>query len=270
MSKSVATAKTQAPIFNFDAVFDSRGMKKSHSQVFDQDHPLLADKDRLDRIADVMYAKIQKTLFPRRRPVRRPQPETSQSNTVGDIERILGGTGISADDVLSQALEGLLLYPLERLHGTWEGLAVTIAENKATDALRASEKGLRGTEHRPQLYLVSGDIEREGPDGETAPAIFDTLPSNWGDPEAEFFVLHDALKLRNLAREVLDDRDLRIFFAIHFEDYSRKEVGDWFGLTSQRVGQIYSAALRSLEANPEYPFKPPIEIGQLTQGGTDD
>ena len=270
MSQFFAAAKTQAPIFTFDAVCDNSSMKKSNSQVFDQDHPLLADRDRLDRIADVMYAKIQKTLFPWSRPVRRPQAKASQSNTVGDIERILDGTGVSADDVLSKALEGLLLYPPENLQDTWEGLAVKIAGNKATDALRASEKGLRGTEHRPQLYLMSGDIEREGPDGETEPAIFDTLPSNWGDPEAEFFVLHDVLRLRNLAREVLDDRDLRIFFAIHFGDYSRKEVGAWFGLTSQRVGQIYSTALRALEAHPEYPFKPPIEVGQLTQGGTDD
>ena len=136
-------------------------------------------------------------------------------------------------------------------------MAVTIAENKAIDALRASKKGLRGTEHRPELYLVSGDIEREGPDGETEPSIFNTLPSNWGDPEAEFFELEDVLKLRNLAHEVLDDRDLSIFFAIHFEENSRKEVGDRLGLTSQRVGQIYSAALRALEAHLEYPFSHP-------------
>ena len=179
------------------------------------------------------------------------------------------GTGVSADDVLQEALMGLLRYPPERLEGTWEGLGVTIAGNKAVDALRASGKGLRGTEHRPQLHLVSADIEREGPNGTTEPAIFDTLPSNWGYPEAEFFVLHDVLRLRDLAREVLDDRDLRIFFAIHFEDNSRKEVGNRFGLTSQRVGQIYSASLRTLEAHPDYPFKPPIEVEQLTQGGTD-
>ena len=245
-------------------------MKKSNSQVFDRNHPLLSDRGRLDRIADIMYAKIQKTLFPWSRSVRRPQAEASQSNTVGDVERILDGTGVSADDVLSEALEGILLYPPERLRGTWEGLSVTIAENKSIDALRASEKGLRGTEHRPQLYLVSGDIEREGPDGETEPSIFNTLPSNWGDPEAEFFELEAVLKLRNLAREVLDDRSLSIFFAIHFEENSRKEVGDRFGLTSQRVGQIYNAALCALEAHLEYSFKPPVEAGQLTQGGTDD
>ena len=182
-------------------------MKKANSEGFDQNHPLLADSDRLDQIADVMYAKIQKILFRWRKPVRRPRAEAIESDDVGEIERILNGNGFSADDVLSEALIGLLQFSPEHLHGTWEGLAVTIAENKAKDALTASRKRLRGTEHRPQLYLVSGDIEREGPDGETEPAIFDTFPSNWGDPEAEFFKLDDALKLRNLAREVLDEEE---------------------------------------------------------------
>ena len=150
-----------------------------------------------------MYAKIHKTLFRWSKPGRRSGSEASQSNNADDSELILDGTGVSANDVLSEACEGLLLYPPERLRGTWEGLAVTIAENKATDALRSAEKGLRGTEHRTALHLVSGDLERKGPDGEIEPAIFDTLPSNWGDPEAEFFVLDDVLKLRNLAREIL-------------------------------------------------------------------
>ena len=261
MSQFHAGVKPRVPIFTFDAVSDSRYMKTSSAHKFDPEHPLMADEDRLNRILDVMYAKIHKTLWSK--PGRRSGSEASQSNNADDPELILEGTGVSADDVLSEAFEGLLLYPPERLHGTWEGLAVSIAENKATDALRAAGKGLRGTDHRTPLRLVSGDLEREGPDGETEPAIFDTLPSNWGDPEAEFFVLDDALKLRNLAREVLDDRDLGIFFAIHFDGDSRKEVGDRFGLTRQRVGQIYDAALRTLEARPDYPFRPPIEIEQL-------
>ena len=223
MSQFSAAVKPRAPIFTFDAVSDNRDMKTSNSQEFDHEHPLLADEDRLNRILDVMYAKIHKTLFPWSKPGRRPGSEASQSNNADDPEWILEGTGVSADDVLSDAQMGLLLYPPESLEGTWEGLAVKIAENKAVDALRAAGKGLRGTEHRTPLHLVSGDHERDGPDGETEPAIFETLPSNWGDPEAEFFVLEDALKLRDLAREDLNDRDQRIFFAIHFEGYSRKE-----------------------------------------------
>ena len=61
------------------------------------------------------------------------------------------------------------------------------------------------------------------------------------------------LKLRDLTREVLDDREQEIFFAIHFDGYSRKEVGDRLGLTSQRIGQIYKAVLRRLKTHPDYP-----------------
>ena len=235
-----------------------------NSQAFDPEHPLQADGERLERILDVMYAKIQRTLFPWRTwrsPRRRPRAETEPST--GDPEWILYGTGVSAEDVLSEALTELLQYPTDRLKGTWEGLAVGIARNKAVDALRDSGKGLRGTDHRGELHLVSGDAEREGPDGETEPSIFDLTPSEWGDPEAEYLEyleLEATLKLRNLAREVLDDRQQRIFFAIHFDDNTRREVGEQLGLTSQRIGQIYKASLLTLVGHPDYPFKPPKQL----------
>ncbi len=252
MSRFPASVKPSAPIFTFDSICDNRGKMASISQAFDFEHPLLADRERLDKILDAMYAKIHKILFGNRG--RRSRDET---------ERILIGTAVSADDVLSEALHGLLQYPPERLEVTWEGLAVTIAENKAIDALKASKKGLRGTNHRPELHLVSGDLERDGRDGETKATLLESLPSDWGDPEAEYFVLQNVLKLRDLAREALSDRDQKIFFEIHFRCYSRKEVGERLGLTSQRIGQIYDAALRTLEAHPDYPFKPPTKIGQF-------
>ena len=226
------------------------------SHAFEPEHPLLSDRERLEKIADIMYAKIQKTLFLGNR----------GRHSKNEPERILTGTAVSADDVLSEAFIGLLQYPPERLEGTWEGLAVTIAGNKATDAFRASQKGLRGTDHRPQLRLVSGDAEREGPDGETEPAIFEVLPSNWGDPEAESLELEYAVELRDLARDVLNDRDLKIFFAIHFQEYSRREIGEQLGLTSQRIGQIYRAALRSIGPRLNHPFK----LDNKQQGGNDD
>ena len=240
-----------------------------NAQGFGSEHPLMADRERLERILDVMYAKIQRTLFPWRYPERRPRPETSQLNGTGSVERILDGTGVSADDVLSEALLGLLEYTPERLESTWEALAVRIAEYKAIDALRASEKGLRGTDHRPELHLVSGDLQREGPDGEIEPSIFEGIPSDRGDPEAEYLELEAVLKLRNLARELLDDRQLGVFFAIHFDDYTRREVGEQLGLTSQRVGQIYKEALGRLEANLDYPFKRPEGVIGLTERRTE-
>ena len=231
-----------------------------NSHTFDPEHPLLVDRKRLERILDVMYAKIQKTLFPWRRPGRRPKPETSLFGDAVGVELILDGTGVSADDVLSEAYVALLGYPPSRLEGGWEGLGVGIAEHKALDAMRASQKGLRGTDHRDQLHLVSGDVERDGPDGETEPSIFEVIPSDWGNPEAEYLEIEAALKLRNLARELLDERQQRIFLAIHFDDYTRREVGEQLGLTSQRVGQIYKASLLTLEAHFDYPFKPPIRL----------
>ena len=236
-----------------------------NSHAFDPEHPLLVDRERLERILDVMYAKIQKTLFPWRRPGRRLKPETSLFGDAVGVELILYGTGVSADDVLSEAFVALLEYPPNRLEGEWEGLGVRIAEHKAVDAIRASQKGLRGTDHRDQLHLVSGDVERDGTDGETEPSIFEVIPSDWGNPEAEYLELEAALKLRNLARELLDERQQRIFLAIHFDDYTRREVGEQLGLTSQRVGQIYKASLLTLEAHLDYPFKPPITVGPLTE-----
>ena len=227
-------------------------MMISTSQASESKHPLLADRDRLGKILDIMYAKIQQTLFPRN-PRQRPRAETGGLINADDRERIREGTGFSADDVLSEALFGLLEYSPERLKGTWEGLAVTIAGNKATDALRASTKGLRGTDHRPELRIVSGDAGGKGPDGEREPALFEVLTSNCGDPEAEYLELEYVLKLRDLTREVLDDREQEIFFAIHFDGYSRKEVSDRLGLTSQRIGQIYKAVLHRLETHPDYP-----------------
>ena len=264
MSQFPTSVKDWAPIFTLDGFCDNRG-EMFNAQAFDSEHPLLMDRKRLDRILDVMYAKIQKTLFRWRNPGRRPRPETSLFGDANGVEQILDGTGVSADDVLNEAFLALLEYPPDQLESKWEGLAVKIAENKAIDALRASQKGLRRTDHRVQLHLVSGDAEREGPDGETEPSIFEGTPSDWGDPEAEYLELEAVLKLRDLARKLLDDRDQRVFFAIHFGGFTRREVGTQFGLTSQRIGQIYSAALLTLDAHQDYPFKSPITVGQLSE-----
>ena len=263
MSQFAISAKARAQIFIFDAIYDISSDMSSWKFTSDSEHPLLTDRNRLDRILDVMYVKIQKTLFPRHPRQPRPRVEASQTNGTGSVERILKGTGVSADDVLSEAFLALLEFPSERLKGTWEGLAGTIAHHKAVDALRASQKGIGGTDDQPELRLVSGDVRSVGPDGEMGPPLFELLPNNSDDMEAEYFVMEDALKLRDLAREILDGRAQEIFFAIHFCGYKRKEVADQFDLTSQRIGQIYSASLRSLEDHPDYPFKPTVQVGQV-------
>lgn len=231
--------------------------------AFDPEHPLLTDRKRLEQILDVMYAVIQKTLFPGHPGQPRPRVEASQTNGTGGVERILEGSGVSADDVLSEAFIALIEYTPERLKSTWEGLAVKIAHNKSVDAIRSSQKGLSDTDNRPALWLVSGDVRSEGLDGEMGPSLFELFPNTRDDLEAEYFVMEDVLKLRDLALEILDDRAREIFFAIHFDGDSRKEVAIRFALTSQRIGQIYRVALRSLEDHPDYPFKPTVQTGQM-------
>ena len=230
-------------------------------------HPLLAERTRLDRILDIMYAKIQKTLFPRN-PQRRPQAGTEPSADGYGPERILYGTGISSDDVLAEALIALLQYPPERLKGTWEGLAVGIAEKKAVDALRVSGRGLRGTDLRTELSLVSGDAARVVPNGERAPSVFEVFPGDGNNPEDEYLVLEAALELRDLIRKALDDREQRVFLAIHFQGYSRKEIGERLSMTGQRIGQIYDDAVRKLESHPDYPFKRSLRAKRMAERRT--
>ena len=57
-----------------------------------------------------------------------------------------------------------------------------------------------------------------------------------------------------MAREVLDARERKIVFAILYDGYSRKEVGEQLGLTSQRVGQILLDAVNRLATDPNNPF----------------
>ena len=73
------------------------------------------------------------------------------------------------------------------------------------------------------------------------------------------------LDLEELAREVLSDRDLKIFLAIHFQGYRRREVGEMFGLTRQRIGQIYDASMQRFESDPRYPY--PIKQPDDQKGG---
>ena len=222
-------------------------------QPSDSEHPLLKDRKRLNRIIDIMYAKIHKTLYLGN--AGRRQMATAD-----------GTSAVNPDDVLIEAFVGLLEYSPEDLKHTWEGLAVRIAQRRTIDAVRAAQKGLRGTEHRPQLRLVSGDAESEGPGGKIEPALFEVLPGNSPDPEAEYLELEFVLVLRDLARDVLDERAREVFFAIHFEGYNRIEVAERLGLTSQRISQIYLSAARSLYDHPNYPFK----LDKRQQGGTDD
>ena len=168
-------------------------------------------------------------------------------------EQLLEGGAVTPEDVLREALAALQQYPPGRIEETWEALAVRIARNKAVDAYRASQKGLGATEHRERLYLVSGDAERRGSGGEAQPPLLEVLPGDWDSPEVECERVERTRVFHALAREVLDEREREILFAI-LKGFSRKEVGEDLDLTSQRVGQIFLDAMNRLATSPNNPF----------------
>ena len=204
----------------------------------------MGDRARLDALLDLMHALIYKTLHNGS-----PAPP---KRGVGPERTLVGG--VSADDVLQEALADLLAYQLERVTGSLEALGVDIAKKRAVDAIRASQKGLRGTSRRAALRVVSGDAVTHGEDGEPAGKVWDVVPGHSGSAEEEALAIRSVLDLRDLARELLDNQERAIFFGVHFQRRSRRDIGKELGITGQRVGQIYDQAMRRLEADPRYPY----------------
>ncbi len=178
----------------------------STAQDSGHEHPLLRDRGLFDDVLDVMYAAIQKVLFKNGRPAPRDSPS----------ERTIIG-GASADDVLQEATLALLMHPDVDVVEDWRALGVVVAKNKAMDALDAARKHLSGTDHRAELYVVSGDVEASSPDGAAAASVLQALPDRNLSPEEEVIAIQSARSLRDLAREVLDGREQKIFL----EDQAR-------------------------------------------------
>jgi RNA polymerase sigma factor (sigma-70 family) len=221
-------------------------------------HPLLQERARLESILDVMYVQTQKVMSPGGTPSTRRRARAGH----GTERTVVGGTG--PDDVLQDALLALLSFHPARLSTSWEALGVRIAQNKAKQALRTATKGRRRSGGRDapaqEVSLVQLGAGGDGP------GAADALASA-SEPESEFVQARQQLILMRLARELLDDRDRRIFFDVHYLDIPRAEVGRNLGLTGQRVGQIYRrAAERLLEAARNDPtFR---TISTLTERGT--
>lgn len=216
----------------------------STSQASDTEHPLLRDRAHFDNVLDVMYAAIQRVLFKNSRPV----PRDSAS------ERVIIG-GASADDVLQEAAVALLTHPGAEAVEDWRALGTVVAKNKAMDALDAARKHLSRTDHRPELFVVSGDVGSPSPDGAVTTSVLQALPDRNLSPEEEVLAIQSALSLRDLAREILGGREQKIFLEIKFLQRSRRQLGDELGLTAQRVGQLYEEASQRLEAHPRYPYR---------------
>jgi RNA polymerase sigma factor (sigma-70 family) len=189
-------------------------------------HPLVADRARLDKITDNMYAQIHRVIHGVGRDAR--------------AERTLHG-GQSADDVLQEALIALLEYDVTKLRTTWEALSVGIARKKAFAALRRATRGRR-----------AGAAARGEPDHITVvPLELAAEPrddSGADDPEAVFERTQQQLVVLRLAARILSDRERTVFFGIHYDGRTRAELAEEVGLTPQGVGQMYVRVVKSLYA----------------------
>ena len=220
-------------------------------------HPLLRDRARLEAILDVMYLQIQKVTHPCRTIVRRGDAEARHEHA------LVGGE--SPDDVLQTATLALLSYPPSQLTTTWEALAVGIARNKAKDAIRRATSGRRtsSADSTREINVIPLTTHGEGQDP------IDSVPAAIAAPDAEFIASRQQQILLRLARELLSDRDRRIFFEVHHLGINRAEVGRSLGLTGQRVGQIYRQAARQLldAAHDDPTFR---RLSEFAGGGPDD
>lgn len=201
-----------------------------------RDHPLVADRPRLDRIIDAMSVQIQKVIY--------------RGRVTSEVERVLS-SGESMDDVLQEALLGLLNTDPDALRETWERLGIRVAHNKAVDAVRRATKGRRTAAADPdapdELAAVSLDaIELELRDDRDD-----------ADPEERFVRYQQELVLLRLARDRLDEREKTVYFGIHFQGRTRAELAGELGLSPQGVGQIYVRIAKALDAeacrDPSFP-----------------
>lgn len=198
-------------------------------------HPLRDDRARLEHIADLMWDEIHRVLWPRWSVRRR--------GSAGGTELTLIG-GTSSEDVLQEALVGLLRYqPATAVN--WEGLSVTIAHHKAVEALRESGKH-RSRPDGSQIQIASLDMEN---------AVGEPLVDDIADPDDSGYSADEAIRrvhqlerlqaLRRLAGENLTDRDRQILFR-HQRGETFRSMHEDYGITEQRAGQIYRESLRKL------------------------
>lgn len=198
---------------------------------YPENHPVLIDEVLQERVLDIMWRRIQKTISPALPPKRRIA-------STADLQ--LAG-GIRADAVLNDAFNAVLHYEPSKLTGTWEGLATTIAHRKAVKAVRENTKGRR----RATKEIDLASIDQEDPEGRT---LGDELADRLADPEREAIALGQERILQRLAVELLNDRDRDIYYRRHYLWQTRAAIAELHGLTEAGVGYVYVAAARKLLA----------------------
>jgi RNA polymerase sigma factor (sigma-70 family) len=200
-----------------------------------EQHPLLLDRGRLASITELMWYQIQKTMFPNalRRSVRNP----------GGTELSVVG-GVSAEDVLQEALADLLQYVSEE-SVEWEGLAITIARRRAIDAVRRARKG-RALPDGTEIGITSLNDTRDGD-----ASITDTIADL--DQPTDEQIVDNLLRIERLraigkmAQKILSQRDRDIFYRVTRGE-TLVAIAPEVDLTPQRVGQIYAQSVRNINA----------------------
>lgn len=219
-----------------------------HGIAYDLLHPLLLDRPRLEEIRIAMYTVIQKQIGRYR----------ARSSNGQPVDPALYG-GVSADDVLQDAFEELLQYQHVGFRGSWEALAVDISKKRAIDAVRKSKKGLRPTEHRQEITVTSVEAmgaDRGGRGSLEAIPVPDMSPEDrLLQDEDEFLSALRVAALRDLALEVLDERQQAVFFGIAFDERTRRAIGVELGVSGQMVGRIFEKAMTLIENDPRFPYR---------------
>lgn len=227
-------------------------MSNLAQQTYPADHPVACDSALRERLLDLMWLRIQKTISPGASLRRR-----SRSNA--DLQ--LAG-GISAAAVLYAALDGLLQFDPARLKGTWEGLAVVIAHNKAVQAVRDNASARRRGEREVDLAPLDTDAPEDR-------RLAGTMTDPLANPEAEAIALGQERIYKRLADSLLSDRDREIYYRIHYRGETRAAICGDYQLTAQGVGYIYTKSARTIhEASREDPEF--LRLSEHMKEGQDD
>ncbi|WP_319446141.1 MULTISPECIES: sigma-70 family RNA polymerase sigma factor [unclassified Mycobacterium] len=189
-----------------------------------QQHPLLADSVRLQKITRTMHVAIQRTLFGR-------------ACQAGEEQLLIGGE--SDRDVLQEALLALLN---QRDAPNWEALSMQFAHARAVDALRRATKGRRRR-----------DAPDDEPDQITVTAFDEALDEHtgtpatawWHNPELAYEQHERFAALRPLIASLPEPARTIVVDTV-INGRSRADIGRELDLTGQRVGQILTQSLLAL------------------------
>jgi RNA polymerase sigma factor (sigma-70 family) len=213
-------------------------MAREEADAVNGRHPFDEDPGLHARITQVMTAAVQRTL--RRGPVR------------SDREPVVLTGGESIEGVVQEAMSKLWSKDPEAVQN-YEALAYTIAVRTAIDQIRRSRAhrwyyDAKGNKKEITVSYLSEPTSSSA-EGEEPPTIGDALTIDDPDDDAHdhFVRTRRAIIIGDLA-DALPERDREIFYARFFDGDSYASIAETWGLTSERVRQIYKARFRELNA----------------------